>query len=433
MNNKVIKPGLLLALSCVIVVSSVACRSVATENQVETANVTPAETANEKRIETPDVKQSDMVPRVTADGRLSFVEDRRLTFGTMGKIGQVNVSELDRVTKGQVLAKLDTTPLEQAVKAAELALKSTEFDRELAENGIKFTEVSLKTTQGNLEAIKIDLEQATDNFRKITYPYTYNTVYIDVPTALGFMHDGELELKKAMEELQVETSDVNYGEVRHYLQLALDNFTSSRDLLRRRGFGSDIFASEFLPMDKFWTLRAAELQVDRVQLAVENAENVVSQTALAVENAKTALNRVQLAEDKAENDLDRARDELEKAVITAPFDGVIARVNVEEGDFLSVNYAATIAIEIIDPGRMELDVKVYELDIPNVKLGQKAAISVDAWPDERFEGVVTSISLLPDVQAVVVSYEVKISFDVPQNLALKAGMRATADIIADKQ
>ena len=129
--------------------------------------------------------------------------------------------------------------------------------------------------------------------------------------------------------------------------------------------------------------------MDRVQLAVENAENVLSQTALAVENARTALNKVQLAEDKAKNDLDRARDELEKAVITAPFDGVIAKVNVEEGDFLSVNYAATIAIEIIDPSCMELDVKVYELDIPNVKLGQKAAISVDAWPDELFEGVVT--------------------------------------------
>ena len=226
MNNKVIKPGLLLALSCVIVVSSVACGSVATENQMETANVTLVETANEKRIETPDVKQGDIVPHVTADGRLSFVEHRRLTFGTSGKIGQVNVSELDSVTKGQVLAKLDTTPLEQAVKAAELALKSTEFDRELAENSIKSAEVGLKTAQGNLEAIKVDLEQATDNFRKITYPYTYNTVYLDVPEALGFMHDGELEIMKAVEELQVETSAVNYGEVRHHLRLALDSFTT---------------------------------------------------------------------------------------------------------------------------------------------------------------------------------------------------------------
>ncbi len=136
--------------------------------------------------------------------------------------------------------------------------------------------------------------------------------------------------------------------------------------------------------------------------------------------------------DIANNNLNIARTNLENAIITAPFDGIIADVNVKVGDFLaSSSYATTVAIEIIDPSQMELDVSVNELDITNVKLGQKVVISVDALPGKRFESTVTSISSLPDAASSMVSYEVKIIFTVPQNSALKGGMAATADILAN--
>jgi HlyD family secretion protein len=370
------------------------------------------------------------VPVVTASGRLSLVQDIKLTFGTSGQVVQVNVSELDKVTKGQVLAKLDTTSLEQAVKAAELTLKSAESDRELAQNGIESAEADYKTMQENIKAASIDLEQAQDSLREITYPYTYRTVYIDVPTALGFINDAENEITKATTALNTGQS----SEVSHQLRQALESLTRSRELLSRQGYGKDVFAIQHLSMDKFWTLRAAELQVDRAQVAVENAENTANKAAIAVENAKTAFDKAQIAVDKTSNDLDIARYELQKAIITAPFDGVIAAVNVEELDLLSsVNYATTIAIEIIDPSRMELYVEVNELDIPNVKLGQKVTISVNALPDTRFDGTVNSIDTLPMVESSLVSYDVQVVFDVPQDSALKVGMTATAEFVADKQ
>jgi len=74
---------------------------------------------------------------------------------------------------------------------------------------------------------------------------------------------------------------------------------------------------------------------------------------------------------------------------------------------------------------------VNELDIPNVKLGQKVTISVDAFPDHRFEGTVTEIDSWPDAEGGLVSYEVKPSFEAPNGLAVKAGMSARADIIID--
>ncbi|MFC2005937.1 HlyD family secretion protein [Chloroflexota bacterium] len=323
---------------------------------------------------------------VTVDGRLSFVDHRYLTFGISGKIGQVHVSEMDKVIKGKSLVQLDTTSLRQAVKAAELEVSNSE--------------IALKSAE-------IDLEQAGDAFRKIAYPYSYQTVVFDVPEALAYIKYASREITDAVKALQVEPS-ADIDAVSSHLDNALDNLEDSHRLLKR-GFGDDVFGSEYRPVEDFWTVRAAQLERDNAQLDVDKAKNDL---------------------DKANNTLDKARSELDKAVIIAPFNGVIAKVNVKEGDYLS---SATFAvIEIIDPIRMELDARVNELDIPNVSLGQKVAISVDALPDVRIDSVVTSINPLPLVEFGVVSYEVKVSFNAPRESSLKAGMHATADIIFDK-
>ncbi|MFC1940750.1 HlyD family secretion protein, partial [Chloroflexota bacterium] len=309
---------------------------------------------------------------VTANGRLSFVEHRYLTFGTSGKIDQVNVSELDKVTKGQLLVKLDTSSLEQAVKTAELEVSNAE--------------IALKSAE-------ITLEQASDDFRKIAYPYSFKTVVLDVPEALVHVNYALEEIAKAVAALKTEPpADINT--ISSHLNKALDDLKNGRSLLKR-GFGDDVFGSEYRPVEDFWTMRAAQLDRDSAQLDVDKAKNDL---------------------DKAKNDLDTARDELDKAVIIAPFDGVIAKVNVKEGDILSS--ATFVAIEIIDPIYMELDVKVNELDIPNVNPGQKVTISVDALPDVRIDSVVTSINPLPVVESGVVSYDVKVFFYVPQNSSL---------------
>jgi HlyD family secretion protein len=138
----------------------------------------------------------------------------------------------------------------------------------------------------------------------------------------------------------------------------------------------------------------------------------------------------QLAVEKAQAALDTANYNLGNAIIIAPFDGVIAQVNVILGDFLSpANYATKIAIEIIDPSRIELDANVNEIDMPNVKLGQKVNIMLDALPNQQFGGTVYSIVPWPTVEGDVVSYEVKISVEMPEGSALQAGMSGEADII----
>ncbi len=429
----------LIALGCLIIVSSAACSTA--------ADKAPAAIINTKTSQAQVGKiESNIVTHLTADGRLSVTEDRRLTFRTSGTVEQISVKELEKVTKGQVLAKLDTTSLEQAVTAAELGVKTIEIAQKLAqmdvtqaESAVKAAEVDLKQVQENITAAGIDLDQAQDNFRKIAYPYSYVTVVFDVPEAMGAVNDAKLQINDAIAGLQVGLSDEKHAAALDSLQKALDSLTKSQDLLNR-GQGDDVFQNQQLTIDKYWTLRAAQLTVDKAKLAVENANNTASKVTLAADIAKATLVKAQLALEKIGNDMaianngiDIAKTNLDYAVIKSPIDGVVAKVNVKAGDYISpLTYATTLAVEIIDPGQMELNVQVNQLDISRVALDQKVTIEVDSLPGQVFSGAVTSIELVPISATGVVSYEVKTVFDDPQSSALKTGMTASVDFGIDQ-
>jgi len=351
--RKKIKLGLILALAGLLLVSFSACGGQAEKIEPQLVEVT----------------RGDLVLSVSADGNLSLPRHQKLTFGISGTVAEVNVEEGDRVTKGQVLARLDTTSLELAVRTAE-----------------------------------IDLEMATDNYRKITYPYTYSTFAFDVPASVALIGDAQRELDGALEVMQElgqnreQYSWEQYWDTWHRLKDAQDALVKAREKLIR-GQGQDVVESGILRPTDFWTLRAAQLAMEKAQLA-----------------------------------LDKANADLEKTVIVAPFDGIIAAANVKEGDKLSsMDYATRTIFELIDPTVMELNAEVDEIDIPSVKLRQRAIISVDALPELQLEGKVTSIYPLPTEEAGLILYKVKISFDVPEYSGLKAGMSATADIILNKR
>ncbi len=365
--KKMIKLGLIVVLAGLVLGSLSACGGKATEIEQQLVEVT----------------RSDLVLSVSADGNLSLPWHRKLTFGIPGTVEKINVEEGDKVTKGQVLASLDATSLELAVKTAEQAVKAAE----------------------------IDLEIATDNYRKLTYPYDFRTWSLDVPASVVLIGNAQRELTGAVEVMQElgqsreQYSWEQYWDVWDSLKQAQDDLVRARETLIR-GYGEDVFSSGILPMADRWTVRAAQLEVDKAQLDLDNVKN----------------------------DLERTENDLEKAVIIAPIDGVIAPLDVkEEENVSSFDYATRIIIELIDPSHMELDAEVDEIDIPGVRLGQRAVIDVDALPDLQLEGKVTSISPLSTEESGVILYKVKIGFEVLENSGLKSGMSATADIIINKQ
>ena len=171
-------------------------------------------------------------------------------------------------------------------------------------------------------------------------------------------------------------------------------------------------------------LTAAEAVLDAKVNSYDTEEVAIKK--MEVEVAEQTLELKQQSLEQAQQSLEQAQKNLNEATLTAPFDGVIANVYVDEGDTV---LTTTTIIHLIDLTSMELKVEVDEIDIPGVEPNQRVIIEVDALPDLPLEGEVTFISSLAKEEAGVVLYEVTIGFDVPQGSGLKAGMSVDADIV----
>jgi len=141
---------------------------------------------------------------------------------------------------------------------------------------------------------------------------------------------------------------------------------------------------------------------------------------------------LELQVDIARANLDAAKLNLEKAVIVAPFDGVVADITITEGRDVSTATLATPAISLVDTSEIEMPGFIDEIDIAIVKVGQAANITLDALPDEEVKGRVAFISPVGTIRAGVVSYDTIITLENPVE-ELRDGMTATAEVIIERR
>ncbi len=130
----------------------------------------------------------------------------------------------------------------------------------------------------------------------------------------------------------------------------------------------------------------------------------------------------------AKNNLERSEINLGYATIYSPIDGVVLSRSVEEGQTVASSFSTptlfTVAADLKD---MRVIVDVDEADIGGVEEGQRATFSVDAFPLDTFEGVITQVRQEGIVESNVVTYEVIISAANP-DLKLKPGLTANVEI-----
>ncbi len=128
--------------------------------------------------------------------------------------------------------------------------------------------------------------------------------------------------------------------------------------------------------------------------------------------------------------LDAAEARLKSAVVVAPWDGVVASVDVERGD--EVNRNADI-VEIVNPLDVELDGIVDEIDVLSVRVGDEAVVSMDALPGQSLTGVVSRIDAGATNQQGVVTYPVRVRMTVPADLNLIEGLSGVAEVVIQQE
>jgi len=131
--------------------------------------------------------------------------------------------------------------------------------------------------------------------------------------------------------------------------------------------------------------------------------------------------------------LQSAQKNLSYTNIYSPIDGVVLSRNISSGQTVAASFSTPTLFSIAkDITRMQVQAKVDEADIGNVKKGQRATFTVDAFLNDEFSGTVEEIRLSPSVSSNVVTYTTLISA-ANEEQKLKPGMTATITIFTEEE
>ena len=192
----------------------------------------------------------------------------------------------------------------------------------------------------------------------------------------------------------------------------------------------------------------SELNTAKANLA--SAQSSLNYQAANMERYKTLYKKGLVSADEYENALltyrqakeqvasskenvQRAQTNLGYATITSPIDGTVISKSVEEGQTVAASFSTPELFTIAkDLTNMQVVANVDEADIGNVKEGDRVTFTVDAYPDDTFEGTVKQVRLEATTTNNVVTYEVVIS--APNaDLKLKPGLTANVTIYTQER
>ena len=206
-----------------------------------------------------------------------------------------------------------------------------------------------------------------------------------------------VEQGQILAELDTRTAKLQLEQAEAGLAVAQANFHSaSRDWERMQN------------LHKKGTL--SPQQYEKAQLAYEAAKAQLQQ-------AKAALNL--------------AKHQLEVSIMKAPFNGIITGKNINEGEYINpamggMRPQGSSVVTLMDLSKVKIEVHVSERDVGKIHIGQKANITVDAYPGRRFHGEVSNIN--PAADPMTRSFAVEITVANPE-MKLRAGMFARVEIV----
>ena len=135
--------------------------------------------------------------------------------------------------------------------------------------------------------------------------------------------------------------------------------------------------------------------------------------------------------------IDVAKAELERTILRAPFAGVIAEINGEVGEFVTpspVGVPTPPTVDLVDGSCLYISAPIDEVDAPAVRAGQRASISLDAFPNQRFPGFVRRVApYVLDTEKQARTVEVEAEIENPEKYNLLPGYSADVEVILENR
>ena len=332
---------------------------------------------------------------VSATGSIAPEAEITLTFELGGKVEEIPVEKGQMVEAGDPLAKLETASLQLQVAQAQATLTLNEA---------RLQQAMKEADAEDIVAVEAELASAKANYEKVKAGPTEEELIV----AKADMEKAAIALQKA----QAEYDEVAWVPGLSALPQSAALQQASIDYERAKANYEQIAQP---PTES--ELKSAWAQVVQAQTQLDKLRKNPEPEEVAIAQAQV---------DQAQAQLEEAQLKLKKAVINAPFDGVVASLGAKVGEMVSSN---TPMVVLVDISTFHIDVEIDEIDISQIAVGQDVLITLDALPDEEIAGHVEAIAptASADSDGGVVSYVVTVAIE-PSDASLRAGMSANTTI-----
>jgi HlyD family secretion protein len=390
----------LMVLLLVLAILASACQANASAAQSQTSTAT--------------VSRGTLAATISAAGTIAAQAQVSVQFQNSGQVKAVNVKVGDTVHAGQVMASLDTAELETEVASAQAALESAQAKLALAKQApsdseVKAAEAALASAQATLRAAqneaahlgdqvtieKASLDNAAQRLSDAQGTYSNLLEY----QCSGAQGRGAPYVPPAGQEWSQEKAALDNAQVDY--QVAVANYNLAKAEVNNS------------------SIESAAAQVASAQATLNSLKNTPASA--DVQLAELAVQTAQIA-------LDQAKLDLKGSQLVAPFDGVVAVVNIQVGQQVS---SSTEAITVANLSQLEAQVDVSETDLPSIKVGQSVQLTFDALTGQTFTGTVANVALVGTTSSGVVNYPVTIALD-PTDAAIRPGMTANVSIVVEQ-
>lgn len=365
---------------------------------------------SEEELKTARVRQGDLVIYASGSGTLITLNEVDLGFRTSGTVAELNVQVGNKIEGGDVLASLtETDVLEAAVTADQLAVVN-------AEQALQdiYDRAELNAAQAQL-----DLANARETLKDAEYNYSVKQ---------GGNRASEATLEAAEAELKLAEDALKH---------AKDELDSDPDnSLRQLNYANaEKRYNTALWSWNWYTGSPTEIEQAQLEAEVALAKAEVALAEQTYEKVKDGPDPITIREAEldlanTQAELSVSEENLEGAVITAPFSGTIMSLDADAGDEVNGTF-----ITLADLSKHYLEIFLDETDLDKIAVGYEVEVIFDALPDTTFSGSVVRVdpglyqsNMITAVRAIV-SLDADSGIDADE---LMIGMNAAVDVIAGK-
>jgi HlyD family secretion protein len=435
-------------------------------------------------MKTAQVERGDVVSSVTASGTIEALTTVDVKSNVGGRVDVLAVDVGDRVKKGQLIARIDPTDTntqfaqaqadyqadEARLNQAQINLQLqqeqtqaaiTQAEQQFASARAKelqarlqmktqpaLSQAAIRQAQANRQAAQDELNQlqvatipqakaeAEAGYQKALADRENARKDYDRQTALlakGYVAASVVDSAKqvlanaeaslSMAQAKRDTVDQEYAAAVQSARAKVDQARAALDTARSGQMEDDVKTQDW---------RAAQAAVEQAEAALQLARDNARQNDVKAKEITAA--RSQSVRSRAA--LTQARTQLGYTTILAPRDGVVLQKYIEQGTIIASGRSSVVQgtdiVQLGDISRLFITCKVDETDIASVAEGQSVDISVDAYPNELFEGKVVRIDPQATVDQNVTTIPVKVEILDP-DARLKPAMNADCEFITAKR